>query len=101
MLYGPECWSLTKTQPNRVEAAEMRMLRWTRGKTMLDIISNGVFFKSTPSCDYNQQDERMTIAMVWVCQEETTLAPIMRVESIIVDGLRRRGRPKLTWDDRL
>lgn len=28
-------------------------------------------------------------------------APVRRVESITVDGLRRRGRPKLRWEDRL
>ncbi|GKC36376.1 retrovirus-related pol polyprotein LINE-1 [Tanacetum coccineum] len=28
MLYGSECWSLTKVQANRMEVAEMRMLRW-------------------------------------------------------------------------
>ncbi|GJS45346.1 retrovirus-related pol polyprotein LINE-1 [Tanacetum coccineum] len=29
MLYGSECWPLTKVQANRMEVAEMRMLRWT------------------------------------------------------------------------
>nr|GEW41840.1 protein transport protein SEC24-like CEF [Tanacetum cinerariifolium] len=28
-------------------------------------------------------------------------APIRRVESLTVDGARRRGRPKLRWEDRL
>nr|GEY15092.1 putative cytochrome P450 [Tanacetum cinerariifolium] len=27
--------------------------------------------------------------------------PIMRVEALVVNGLRRRGRPKLMWDERL
>ncbi|GJS56426.1 hypothetical protein Tco_0629788 [Tanacetum coccineum] len=29
MLYESECWPLTKVQANRMEVAEMRMLRWT------------------------------------------------------------------------
>ncbi|GKD81900.1 hypothetical protein Tco_1348739 [Tanacetum coccineum] len=28
-------------------------------------------------------------------------APVRRVESLVVDGLRRRGRPKLMWEDRV
>ncbi|GKF47330.1 retrovirus-related pol polyprotein LINE-1 [Tanacetum coccineum] len=43
MLYGSECWPITKAQANRVEVAELRMLRWTCGKTMVDMIPNGVF----------------------------------------------------------
>ncbi|GKG25768.1 hypothetical protein Tco_0398914 [Tanacetum coccineum] len=27
-------------------------------------------------------------------------APVMRVEALLVDGSRRRGRPKLRWEDR-
>ncbi|GKE19145.1 retrovirus-related pol polyprotein LINE-1 [Tanacetum coccineum] len=28
IMYGSECWPLTKVQANRMEVAEMRMLRW-------------------------------------------------------------------------
>ncbi|GKF38352.1 hypothetical protein Tco_0118413, partial [Tanacetum coccineum] len=27
--------------------------------------------------------------------------PVRRVEALLVDGLRRRGRPKLRWEDKL
>ncbi|GJX36428.1 hypothetical protein Tco_0247985 [Tanacetum coccineum] len=27
--------------------------------------------------------------------------PVRRVETIVVDGVRRRGRPKLRWEDKL
>nr|GEY48801.1 retrovirus-related Pol polyprotein LINE-1 [Tanacetum cinerariifolium] len=40
---GVECWPITKAQANRVEVAELRMLRWTYGITMVDMIPNGVF----------------------------------------------------------
>ncbi|GJR42788.1 hypothetical protein Tco_1310891 [Tanacetum coccineum] len=43
MMYGSECWPLTKVQANRIEVAEMRMLRWTCGKTLLDMILNEAF----------------------------------------------------------
>nr|GEY28794.1 putative cytochrome P450 [Tanacetum cinerariifolium] len=28
-------------------------------------------------------------------------SPVRRVEALVVDGLRRRGRPKLSWEDRV
>ncbi|GKA27511.1 retrovirus-related pol polyprotein LINE-1 [Tanacetum coccineum] len=38
-----ECWPIMKALANKVEVAKLRMLRWTYGKTMVDMISNGVF----------------------------------------------------------
>nr|GEU45395.1 hypothetical protein [Tanacetum cinerariifolium] len=43
MLYGSECWPTTKALANRMEVMELRMLRWTCGKIMLDMIPNGVY----------------------------------------------------------
>ncbi|GJX90059.1 hypothetical protein Tco_0343385 [Tanacetum coccineum] len=40
MLYGSECW---KEKANKVKVAKLRMLRWTCGKTMFDMISNRVY----------------------------------------------------------
>ncbi|GJV04622.1 hypothetical protein Tco_1338191 [Tanacetum coccineum] len=43
ILYESECWLITKALANMVEVAELRMLRWTCGKTLLDMIPNGVY----------------------------------------------------------
>nr|GEY98249.1 hypothetical protein [Tanacetum cinerariifolium] len=43
LLYGSQCWPITKALANRVEVAELRMLRWTCGKSMLDMIPNEVY----------------------------------------------------------
>ncbi|GJV08821.1 reverse transcriptase domain-containing protein [Tanacetum coccineum] len=43
MLYESECRPITKALANMVEVAELRMLRWTCGKTLLDMIPNGVY----------------------------------------------------------
>ncbi|GJZ20789.1 hypothetical protein Tco_0557379 [Tanacetum coccineum] len=37
------CWPITKALATRMEVAELRMLRWTYDKTMIDMIPNGVF----------------------------------------------------------
>jgi len=43
LLYGAECWSIKKTQVQRLMVAEMRMIRWMCGYTRLDRIRNMVF----------------------------------------------------------
>ncbi|GKA74364.1 retrovirus-related pol polyprotein LINE-1 [Tanacetum coccineum] len=101
MLYGSECWPITKAQANRVEVAELRMLRWTCGKTMLDMIPNGVFRAEleVESIIHKMREGRLR----WFghVKRRPQTAPVRRVEALFVDGLRRRGRPKLRWEDRL
>ncbi|GJX00903.1 hypothetical protein Tco_0184816 [Tanacetum coccineum] len=57
-----------------LEVAGIEMLRWSSGKST---------------------------RMVWTPQERPQTAPVRRVEALLVDGSRRRGRPKLRWEDRL
>ena len=40
MTYGSGCWAVKKKDENKLNSAEMRMLRWARGKTRLDHIRN-------------------------------------------------------------
>ncbi len=40
MTYGSEGWVVKKKDANKLNSAEMRMLRWARGKTRLDHIRN-------------------------------------------------------------
>ena len=39
-MYGAETWALKKALENKLEVAEMRMLRWMCGVTTLDKIRN-------------------------------------------------------------
>ena len=40
MMYGAETWAVKKAQEKKLDAAEMRMLRWMSGVTKLDRIRN-------------------------------------------------------------
>ena len=40
MLYGSECWAITKQQEHKMNVAEMNMLRWMSGYTRRDRIRN-------------------------------------------------------------
>nr|GEX75037.1 hypothetical protein [Tanacetum cinerariifolium] len=101
MLYGSECWPITKAQANRVEEAKLRMLRWTCGKTMLDMIPNEVVRAEleVESIIHKMREGRLR----WFghVRRRPQTAPVRRVEALFFDGLRRRGRQKLRWEDRL
>ncbi|KAE8672438.1 tRNA (adenine(58)-N(1))-methyltransferase catalytic subunit TRMT61A [Hibiscus syriacus] len=75
LQYGSECWAIKKDHVRRMEAAEMRMLRWACGRTLCDMTPNSAIRMRQP------------------------LDTVRRVESITVDGARRRGRSRRKWED--
>ncbi|GKE31111.1 hypothetical protein Tco_1450433 [Tanacetum coccineum] len=101
MLYGSECWPLTKVQANRMEVAEMRMLRWTCGKTIFDMIPNGVFRTNLQVVTIVNKMREGRLRWFGHVKRRPQSAPVRIVEALTVDGARRRGRPKLRWEDRL
>ena len=42
LMYGTETWALTMAQENKLEIAEMRMLRWLCGVTNMGWVSRRV-----------------------------------------------------------
>ncbi|GKF10985.1 hypothetical protein Tco_0048911 [Tanacetum coccineum] len=101
MLYGSECWPITKAQANRVEVAELRMLRWTCGKTMVDMIPNGVFRAGLDVDSIIDKMRERRLRWFGHVKRRPQNAHVRRVEAMLVKGSRRRGRPKLRWKDRL
>ncbi|GJU53555.1 retrovirus-related pol polyprotein LINE-1 [Tanacetum coccineum] len=82
---------ITKAQANRVEVAELRMLRWTSGKTMVDMIPNGVFRVELGVASII--DKMMEGGLRWFghVKRRPQTAPVRRVEAMLVEGSRRRG----------
>nr|GFB70043.1 hypothetical protein [Tanacetum cinerariifolium] len=99
MLYGSECWPITKALANRMEVAALRMLRWTYGKIMLD--SNDVYRAEleVESIINKTREGRLTLFEHGRRRPQST--PVRRVESLVIDGLKSRGRLKLRWEDRV
>ena len=42
MMYGAETWAVKEAQENKLDVAEMRMLKWMSGVTKLDRIRNEI-----------------------------------------------------------
>ncbi|GJT59291.1 hypothetical protein Tco_1002824 [Tanacetum coccineum] len=101
MLYGSECWPITKALANRVEVAELRMLRWTCGRTLLDMIPNGVYRALLEVETIINKMREGRLRWFGHVRRRPQSSPVRRVKVLVVDGLRRRGRPKLRWEDRV
>ncbi|GKB80367.1 retrovirus-related pol polyprotein LINE-1, partial [Tanacetum coccineum] len=101
MLYGSECWPITKSLANRMEVAELRMLRWTCGKIMLDMIPNGVYRAELEVETIINKIREGRLRWFGHVRRRPQSALVRRVEALVVDGIRRRGRPKLRWKDRV
>ncbi|GJR89388.1 hypothetical protein Tco_0213399 [Tanacetum coccineum] len=82
-----------------MEVAEMRMLRWTCGKTILDMILNGAFQRNLQVATIVNKMREGRLRWFGHVKRRPQSAPVRRVESITVDGVRRRSRPKLRWED--
>nr|GFB17905.1 protein transport protein SEC24-like CEF [Tanacetum cinerariifolium] len=101
LLYGSECWPITKALAYRMEVAELRMLRWTCGKIVLDMIHNGVYKVDLEVKSIINKMREGPLRWFGHVNRRPQSAPVRRVEALLVDGLRRRGRLKLRWEDRV
>ncbi|GKE10022.1 hypothetical protein Tco_1413573 [Tanacetum coccineum] len=101
MLYGLECWPIMKALANRVEVAEFRMLRCTCGRMMLDMIPNRVYRSELEVETIINKIREGWLRWFGHIRRRPQSALVRRVEALVVDGLRRRGRPKLRWEDRV
>lgn len=92
---------MTKAQERKMEVAELRMLRWTCGKTMADMIPTGVFRENLEVVSIIDKLREGRLRWFGHVMRRLRIEPVRRVEALTVDGVRRRGRPKRRLEDRL
>ena len=101
MVYGSECWALCKQEEQRLHTTEMKMLRWSQGKTRKDRIKNETIrgiARVAPIKSVLAQ-KRLSWYGHMMRREETHITG--STLSMTVRGTRPRGRPKMRWLDRL
>ncbi|KAL6574232.1 hypothetical protein OROHE_001136 [Orobanche hederae] len=96
MLYGSECWAMKKSLESKLEVAEMRMLRWSCGRTLLDKIPNGVFRYALEVAPISAKAREGRLRWFGHVRRRQASAPVRRVESLSIVGGRRRGRSRMT-----
>ena len=92
MIYGTLCWAVTTKYENRLHVAEMRMLRWIRGKTRKDHVRNQIIQEDAKLCQMSTflRQKRLNWYGHVKRREEDNLSRKMR--GMVVPGNRRRGR---------
>ena len=68
---------------------------------MLDMIPTGVFREKLGIATITNKMREGRLRWFGHVKRRHVSAPVRRVEAISVIGSRRRGRPKLRWEDRL
>ena len=99
MMYGAETCAVKKTQEQKLDVAEMRMLRWMSGVTKLDRIRNERIRGTTKVGEISKkvQESRLKWYGHVLRREDEYVGK--RVVAMEVPGKRRRGRPKRRWMD--
>ncbi|GJU12761.1 hypothetical protein Tco_1135157 [Tanacetum coccineum] len=68
---------------------------------MLDMIPNGVYRAELEVETIINKIREGQLRWFGHVRRRPQSAPVRRVEALVVDGMRRRGRPKLRWEDRV
>ena len=99
MTCGAECWEVRKKDENRLHVAEMRMLRWIRGKTRKDHVRNQIIPEDAKVCQMSTflRQKRLNLYGHIRRREEDNLS--IQIMDMVVPGKRRRGRPRRRWID--
>ncbi|XP_070046511.1 uncharacterized protein [Nicotiana tomentosiformis] len=98
MLYGAECWPVKIAHVQKLNVAEMRMLRWMCGHIKLyrnEVIRDKVGVDPI-------EDKMQEVQLKWFghVRRWRTGSPVRRCERLTLQGLRRdRGRPKKRWGE--
>ena len=84
---------------NRLHVAEMRMIRWIRGKTRKDHVRNPIIQEDAKVCRLSSflRPTRLHWYGHVKRREEDNVS--RKMMDVVVPGKRRRGRPRLRWID--
>ncbi|KAL6577117.1 hypothetical protein OROMI_011393 [Orobanche minor] len=98
LLYGTECWAVKQCHVQKMNVAEMRMLRWMCGHTKKDRLRNEVIREKVRVAYI--EDKMMENRLRWFghVRRRPVDAPVRRLESWGTNNIvKGRGRPKRTW----
>ena len=101
LTYGSECWAVKKKYENNLNSAEMRMLRWARGKTRLDHIRNEDTRKAADVKPVETFLENKRLNWFGHCLRRERYHICAKSLRLKVYGRRSRGRTKKSWRDNI
>ena len=99
MLYGMETVTMTKSQEKKMEVAEMKMLRFTLGKTMRDRVRNVDIRKSLGVVRFGEKAREWRLRWFGHVRRRDDTYVGQRVLDMKPPGKRGRGRPRRRFMD--
>ena len=100
LLYGVECWPVKNSHVQKMQVAEMRMLRWMCGHTRCDKIKNEVIREKVGVAPVADKMREARLRWFGHVHRRSIDAPVRRCERLDLGGTRRgRGRPKKYWGE--
>ena len=90
-IWSTECLAVRKKDENRLHVAEMRMLRWIRGKTRKDHVRNQIIQEDAKLCQMSTFPRQKILNWYGHIRrrEEDNLST--KTMDVVVQGKRRRG----------
>ena len=92
-LYGTKCWSVKKMFENKMEVRKMSMMRWMCGHTIMDRLRNHEFREKLRVAPLFAKMRENRFRWFEHVKRKTYDGPVRRIESLIVERKRSRGRP--------
>jgi len=100
MLYGVECWATKRRHIQQLSVAEMHMLHWICGHTMMDRVRNDEIRDRLGVAPIEEKLVQHQLRWFGHVQRRPPEAPvhsgIIRRNNEVKRG---RGRPNLTWEE--
>ena len=98
LLYGTECWANKKQHTQRINVAEMQMLRWMCGKIRMDRVRNEDIRSLVGVAPIEDKMRENRLQWFGHVGRRPIDAPVKRVEKIDIEQDKKlKGRPKMTW----
>ncbi|PKA66968.1 ataxia telangiectasia mutated family protein [Apostasia shenzhenica] len=97
MIYDAECWLAKRKHINKINIAEMRMLRWMCGYTRKNRMGNEYIRKKVGVALIEDKLRESRLRWFGHLNHRSIEAPIRKIELLnFAHVQRRRGRPKRT-----
>ncbi|KAI5746928.1 hypothetical protein M8J77_009151 [Diaphorina citri] len=97
MLYGAETWPIKKRQEERMNVAEMRMLRWMCGVTRMDRIRNTRIRGTVKVTEISRKIQERRLQWFGHVERRDQEHVGKRLRDMEVGGKRDRGRPRMRY----
>ena len=101
LMYGLETAPIKKTEERKLDVAEMKMLRWMSGVTRMDRIRNEYIRGSLKVTEVSKKVQEARLRWYGHVMRSPEEQVAREAMDMVVEGRRRRGRPKTRWKDRI